>query len=987
MKFRKSFATGSLSILFLFMVSTLTANPLTNNLEIPFFIKIYILSLGFHHASMMAFVWEITRVSKSKVWDNIFNANIFGILITFTLASLSYNLYINSSFGHYILYISIVLDIVAHIFADLTTYYLVKPIIKEKLSLLRHRYLAFYVSFTGFLYILITNSLSIKFPTVLTFIPLHLLGLFFVLIIFYFVYSPLTISEAYAKVGFVRKPFLLAGLGAILFVSSVGLVLYFAINFIVIEMQHELFYNISFYILSSIFSLIFFVKFIIEYPSLLERKWKALVPFDLFKVALALTLAFLATSLFFTVKESPKFVIYQDVYYSPLIIALSAVLLIVALIFAYTKIITQNSELSYWNYLRAGLIIHLITTFYVFSLIALLWSGMDSQTKLVASIFWLLAFLFYLFYVLDLRTVIKDLGLPLSHSALSIFRYLISLYSVFFLVFLGISFAYGKNITLGTSLESSPVILFFIAIFLLAFTTYLSVTHKGLEELLKKNVWSELSYLTSFAAFVVVYFFYRSMDLQRFPLRDLFFVGYFMTLAIEIFSTRTLGIESKYQKRKETIQDLLNYHTGAWLRADYLIRLWEGVLDKYGALSEGFIRVRFDPSNRGFDLNRLEERVKVTVTVAMLLEMYKREDLNKVTVSGATSESIKEEIEDVLKDKILLLPEELRTQFEEEKYYSPLFESTINNLAARIMTFLPSSEYWALLTHLAKASPVFKVAKLSPTKIEIPRDVKLSRKEFVENFKFYVQSLEEIFPFRHKLLLEPIRNLIKEELTAYGFSVEDLLDLVPTGIETLDSSEGGFVKKTSTLLLSGDTRDKERFLLSFSRQGAFDKDRVIFMSSKQPSEAICNALLKDLDSLDGMNMIDLYRDINTPDSIKEVTVEGNIVVLPMNFTLIRHEVVKAIKKQPKEIHKRVVVDALNDLIRYYGFPQLSSVMLKWLEGFRKWNCTSIFALTPILLKKEELTELERKFDNVIELVDTGSGVRIKKLYGATINSV
>ncbi|MFQ5815578.1 MAG: RAD55 family ATPase, partial [Candidatus Hydrothermarchaeaceae archaeon] len=281
---------------------------------------------------------------------------------------------------------------------------------------------------------------------------------------------------------------------------------------------------------------------------------------------------------------------------------------------------------------------------------------------------------------------------------------------------------------------------------------------------------------------------------------------------------------------------------------------------------------------------------------------------------------------------------------------------------------------------------VFKEAEIAPTEIHVPQEMRLTREEFVDNFKFYVQSLEEVFPFRHKLLLEPIKDVIKEELSDYGFSVEDLLDLVPTGIEALDDSEGGLVKKTSTLLLAGDTRDKERFLLSFSRQGAVDKDGVIYLSSRQPSEVILNAILRDVDALDGVTLMDLYRAVFI-DPVKEVIVEGNRIILPVNLTLIRYEMVKAIKGQLREVHKRVVVDILNDLLRYYGFRQISSVVFKWLEGFRKWNCTSVFALDPNLLGEGELAELEKKFDNVIELVDTEAGIRVKRMYGSTPHDI
>ncbi len=947
--------------------------------EIPQFISAFVILMSVYHSILYAVISETKKISASKVWNNIENGNYLGIILTLGTGLLLYNLYAIYTGPKIFLIAIAAFDFLCHVLVILTTYYLVIPILKT-IDILKNRYLIGYALFPLVMYTIFQSLINLSFPPINFQISYPYL-VFSVIVIFYFIYLILVISKSYSKIGFVHKPFLLGGAGGIFYFLSVALIFLILFNFKQ-GIRNMLYYYVFIYSFLFVHTILYFLRFVIDYPSLLQSKWKLLMPFDPVKVTYSITLAFLATSLFFTVKESPNFSLYQNVPYSALIATLFAISTAVALILTYIKIITQNSELSYWSYLKTGLFVHLIATFYVFSLTALLWSEIMLETKLIASMFWLLVFLFYLFYVLDLRTVIKDLDIPISYNKLDIVRYFLSLYLVFFLIFFGISFVHGKNIALGAGLESSPTILFFIAVFLLTFTIYLSVTHKGLEELLKINVWSELSYIASFAAFIVVYFFYRSMDLQRFPLRDLFFVGYFATLMIEIVSIRTLGVESKYRKRKETIQDLLNYHTGAWLRADYLAQLWERVVDRHEALSEELARVRFNPAIRGFHLGRLDEDARITVAAAMLLEMYKLEDLQRITITGATSESIKDEIEEVLKDKILLLPEELRAQFREEKYYPRLFEKCINDLMEKVKTFVPQKEHEAIQRKLASSDEFFKGMSFGDkVVVQAPE---ISREEFLRNFKKYIGALEAEFPFQYTLLHDAVKVEISDVLRHYGFTVEEILDLVPTGLAPMDdATDGGLVKRTSTLLVAEETKKKNEILISFALQGLKDKDCVVYVTSKRSSEEILDPIA--LEDLTRLTVIDLYRDIYTPNSVKAILEDGNVTFIPPSATLFQHSIVEAIKRYPREAHKRIILDAYVDLLKYYGWGRLFEILQKQLSGLRKWNCTVIVTIDQDLVPPLELEEIKKRFDNIIALSGKGKQAvaTIQKLHGGT----
>jgi KaiC/GvpD/RAD55 family RecA-like ATPase len=748
-------------------------------------------------------------------------------------------------------------------------------------------------------------------------------------------------------------------------------------------LRPELYYYIFSYLISYIFSVSFYARFVIGYPALLQPKWKALMPFDIVKVATTVTPAFLAISLYFTVKESPSFILYQNVAYVPLIIFLLVISATAVLILAQIKTISGKSKLKYWSHLKAGLFIHLAATLYVFGLIALLWGDLSSKGRLFSTLFGFFAFAFYVFYALDMYKVITCLKIKLALNKIDATQDAVSLCSIFFIIFFGISFTYGKTsgVLSSLSLESSPAILFFIAFFLVAFTLYLRVTHRGFEELMRKNVWSELSYLSGLAIFVLVYFIYTSANLEHFPLRDMVFLGYFAVLLIEIASIRTLRFE-QYVKPEERIEDLLNYHTSTYLRADYLEENWERVTEKYDAA--GVLQnVGFNPSSRTFDLSGADEGTRATIAVAMLLGMYQVPELNKITPVKRSYEEIRKEIEGVLKEKVLTLPEELRASFDETKCYAMLFERTMNNIIEGVKTFIPAAEHVAVFKKFSRIDAFFGKFIFEDSRIKIPEEIRLSREDFVRYFKIYLDSLEESFPFEYVLLYEPIKEEIRRRLSLYNFSIEDLLDIVPTGVKRIDEvCDGGLIKKTTTLMLAEETKSKNEILSSFILQGIRDRDGNIYATSREPAQEICSSLAKNV-ALERVVVIDLYQAFHTASTISGIAEEECRITISANLTLFQHAIVKEVRKYPREMHKRVVLDVYNDLLKYYKWEELFPILCKQLEGFRKWNCTCIIALDPSLISESKLEELKKQFDNVFILSGRGKQalMRTAKLFG------
>jgi len=971
-------------MLLLMGIKGAAASPYQDISEIPIFIHLFLLLNISLLTLAIALLIEVKKVSHSKIWNKVIYGDIFAIFTSISLTVLLSKLYFNSDV--YIIYLLIAIFYLLAVLFDFVWHYLIlKPIIKKKLKLLRIKYIAIFIFFIAMaqtFVILLSQPIS-------PFLHIELVygyALIAIILNVYIVYIAYSLSKGFSIKGFVHIPYRFGWTGLIPLVLHTVLLIYCMGGVIPAD-----FYLIFFWLIAVTFAVIYYGTFAIEYPALLEPKWKALMPFDLPKVAATITLAFLAVSLYFTAKEYPNFIIYQNIPYIFVIAFLLPVFLGIILIFTYLKTISSRTKLRYWGYLKHGLYIHLTVTLYVFSLLFISWNNAASTTKILFAMFGLASFAFYMLFALDLRKILEGQNIEPIFDRLDISRCIVSLYSFFFLIFFAISFTYGRTFeVMGFELISYPVILFFIAFFLIVFVTYLSVTHKGFEEIMRKNIWSELSYLSAFIAFLLVYLIYSSLNayIQRFPYHDFFFIGYFLVLIIEIASIRTLGLESKYKKTgEEDIVHLLNSHAHNFLRTDYLEDLWEKTVDRYVPEDE-VTRIRFDPSGRIFDLEKADEHTRLKIAVAILLGMHKLQDMKKIAIMKKSIEETKGEIADILKEKVLILPEDLRCVFDESAYYPILYERVVNNLLKRLKAFVPFSEQGKIFNRLKRRDEKFKCIRFEKEEIRIKEGTKFSRDVFLKLFRLYHESVEEKFPFKRFLLYELVREEIKRELEPYDITVGELLDIVPTGLKEMDEiMAGGLSKRSSTLLIAEETKTKHKVLLSFIEQGLREGNNVIYATSKRPFQQIKGELLIDFDELRNFTIIDLYENIYTEERVSKLVEEEHRIIVPLSKILFQRSIVKTIKSQPKDESKIVVIDVYDDFSRYYSPDEILEILEKQIEGLKRWNCTSLIAIDPYsyLIKKEGVEEVKKNFDNVMVLSgeDKDATVFIEKLYHGT----
>ncbi|MBE9592987.1 MAG: hypothetical protein IMF19_05865, partial [Proteobacteria bacterium] len=161
-----------------------------------------------------------------------------------------------------------------------------------------------------------------------------------------------------------------------------------------------------------------------------------------------------------------------------------------------------------------------------------------------------------------------------------------------------------------------------------------------------------------------------------------------------------------------------------------------------------------------------------------------------------------------------------------------------------------------------------------------------------ELFRFYLESLEDIFPFRRFLLYELIREEIKEGLVPYGITISELLDVVPTGVEKLDEIiAGGLARGSSTLLIAEERKTKHKILLSFIKQGLREGTNVIYATAKRPARQIQGELLTDFADLKNFMLLDLYEDVYREARVYKMVEEEHRIIVPLNKILFQRSIV------------------------------------------------------------------------------------------------
>jgi len=963
-------------------IKSAAASPYQDISEIPLFVQLFLGINIFQLVVATVMIYEVKKISFSTVWNNIYIANLFNLLHTLALAIILTKLYPSTDIT--VLVLIAVLYTFAVFMVNTTEYLLVNPILKGKINFSKTTYILFYIVSIAILWFFFVKFILFVDLPIFSYLPFLLFFLFFYgFVIISFCYIAFSISKGYEKIGFVQKPFFTAGTGMIAIVSAL-----ISITYLTKDALSIYFYYLVFYFIVSAFTSTYYLKFIIEYPSLLQPKWKTFLPFDLPKATATITLAFLAASLYFTVNESPNSIIYQNISYIFVFAFLLPLLLAVILIFTYLKTISTRIKLRYWVYLKYAVYIHLTVTFYVFGLIFLSWNNATSITKMLCAMFGLATFACYLFFALDLRKIIEDRNIKPTFDGLDILRYTVSLSSWFFLIFFGISFTYGKPFAVfGFEFVSYPVILFLICFSLIALGIYLRVTYIVFEKIRGNRIWGTLTYIATFISFLLLYLIYSSLStyMQRFPFRDLSFVGYFIVMLCAIASILTLRREPKYKGiEEEEITSLLNSRARHFLRTDYLEGLWETAVDSY--VGEEETGISFDPSGRRFNLENADAPTRQKIAVWILLEMYNLPDMEKV--GSKTIEETKEEIAAILKEKVLLLPENLRSQFDVDVYYPILFEKVVNTLIGHLETFVSFAERENIFSQLKRRDEKYTGIEFERGEIRVKGGTRFSRDEFFALFKHYLESLEDKFPFKACLLYELIREELKKELGPYDITVGNLLDIVPTGLEEMDKvMRGGLAKGSSTLLIAEETKTKHKILLSFIKQGLRARNSVIYATAKRPAQQIQGELLIDFDELQNFMLLDLYENIFTEKRVYKMVEEEHRIIVPLNKILFQRSIVKTIKSYPKDLPKIVVIDVYDNFSRYYSPEEVQKILQDQIDGLKRWNCTSLITINPhsYLMRKEDVEVVKKNFDNVMILSgeDKDASVFIEKLYHGT----
>ncbi len=956
------------------------AQPSPSDLSIPLLLHLFVvlnvllLSLG------IVVMLEVKTISRSETWNNFIYADIFAISTTITLALilhrfLQLGMVAISSLIAVFFSIAVVFDFFTH-------YLLIKPIAKENIKILKIKYVMNVLLLIG------VSELLLNFypDNVQVFKQIELIYIYAfitILLIIYVIYVAFRVSKAFLAKGYLYIPYFVASTGLISLVVHVILGIYFVKNLI---FNH--FYLIFFWLIAASFAVIYYGCFAINYPSIIERKWKILMPFDLPKVAAAITFLFLAIALFFTAKEQVNFALTQKVlpFFGLLLLPLS---ITVIFILTYLKQLSNFTKLIYWDCLKYGLFIHLTVTFYILSLLHLSWNVAPSDTKVLGILFGVVSFLFYLFFALDLHTILKEQKIEPVFDKIGIAHTIITLHSFLFIVLFAVSFLYKvDSYVVKDEILPNPVLLFFVAFFLIAFGTYLSITHKGFEEILGKNIWSELSYISAFLAFLLIYFMYSSIGAQisRFPYHNLAFIGYFVVLIIEIVSSITLAGKYQFVPKREDIVDLLNFHARAFLRTDYLEEYWRKTVSTYLDETER-IKVSFDSARRAFDLTDLDEKTQRTVAVSMLLLMHKLGEGERVAIHRKSLDEAKGEILGILREKILQLPEELRTEFDEDVYYPLLLEKSINDLLTHLGTFVPMREHKAIFEGLRKRDEVFACINFETDEIHVLEGTRFGRDKFLELFKLYLEAVGDKFPFKRCLL----RGLVKEEIRTDAhtpIATSEVFDIISTGVKELNLvMAGGLVKGSSTLLIAEETKAKQKMLNALITRNLSEGMSIVYATSKRPYQQIQGELFMECDSLDRVTMLDLYAPLYEEKGVSEPVEYDHRIIVPLSKILFQRSLVKVIKSQPRNQPRLVIIDVYDDFAKYYHPEELYELLQTQVEGLKRWDCTTILVLDPNshLLKKLGVDEVKKNFENILVVtgVEKETVVQIEKLFHGT----
>jgi KaiC/GvpD/RAD55 family RecA-like ATPase len=942
-------------------------------LGIPTYLILYLFLMAIYHATMYATMKETKKSIQSKIWDNITFGNYWGVILTILTFLLLFKLF---QFGvsSTLIILAIFFDIIAHYLALLTTYNLALPILKS-LKIFRQNYFPAFLAFPSFIFLISNNLKNLILPGG-RFNVIIIYAIFSLIIVFYLTSLMKIVSGRYSDLGFVYKPFLIGSLGGLSALISV-----FIISLIIFKLKNpnllnELYYYVFFYSALLMITLIQFLRFVVDYPSAIQPRWKAYMPVDPLRIAVSVTLIFLTVSLYLTTRDLN--IIYSIPLWSFTIVGL--VLIPLAALFIYTRAFAGETTLGYWTYIKTEMAAHLLISLYVLSTAVILWEILRTTERLLFGLFLGFTYFFYVTAALDMKKLTQDLKVKVHSHPLTIIRYMVTIFATFFIIFFMVLLTRGTATSLDVFFQQYAYFpLALIGIFFVFYFTSLKRTHKGFEQLMKKGTITDISYILSLGVFIALFLLYLRIRgpaslLSQFPLFGTVFIGYFAILIAEVHSTTTLRI--KEYKEKKDITDLLNSVAGHFFRTDILEEMWNDVIETYKGLDPELERARFYPPDRTFDMSMVNDKARVTASLAMLRKMESATKDKEAPVVPFDI-NLKKDSERLLGEKILLLPEEFSKDFKRETYYPKLLESTFNRINEAIKPFVSSEDYAKILKKLVKVDLFFNNLSFDASGVKIKKGLELNRKDFLIYLKLYIQGLENTFPFNRLLLRETVKSEVQKRLSLYGFTQADVLNVVPSGVKELDEVlYGGLIKGTSTLFLSEERRAKNDVLFMFITEGLKEKEHGIYSTSRISSKDLLEAFKRAVKGTDKLTLIDLYLATHTDNVVKIPVTRDGSQIISTSLIQVRQSLVAAIKKYPKEAHKRVVLDLYSDLARYQKLEEIFDLLIRQVEGFKRWNCTSIITLAPNLSNGD----LERHFDNVLLLTDV-STIKIKKLFG------
>jgi KaiC/GvpD/RAD55 family RecA-like ATPase len=288
---------------------------------------------------------------------------------------------------------------------------------------------------------------------------------------------------------------------------------------------------------------------------------------------------------------------------------------------------------------------------------------------------------------------------------------------------------------------------------------------------------------------------------------------------------------------------------------------------------------------------------------------------------------------------------------------------------------------------LRKRDEVFACVDFETDKIQVREGTRFGRDKFLELFKLYLDAVGDKFPFKRCLL----RGLVKEEIRTDAhapIAASEVFDIISTGTKELNLvMAGGLVKGSITLLITEETKAKQKILHALITRNLPEGMSIVYATSKRPYQQITGELLTELDSLDRVTMLDLYAPLYEEKGISELVEYDHRILVPLSKILFQRSFVKVIKTQPRNQPRLVIIDVYDDFAKYYQPDEIYKLLQTQVEGLKRWDCTTILVLDPHshLLKKVGVDEVKKNFENILVLAgaEKETVVQIEKLFHGT----